>query len=258
MIRIARPDQAPDVLLDAGKQKTSLNCKSYDLDPEAYRSRETRFQFERSVYADRSVKDLLLRAQHDKCCFCESKFPATSPGAIEHFRPKGGVKQESGKPMLFPGYYWLAYSWTNLLVSCETCNTSYKGSLFPLADEEKRARSHRDDIDAETPIFIDPAIEDPRQHIRFRGAEVEHLTERGLRTIQGLGLGRGKLEDARAEVLEPLDILCSVIEDLKDQVQSPKVERARRLLQKAIRPEAMYTAMVQDLLDKHASGFEAG
>ena len=258
MIRIVRPDHAPDVLQRAGEPKTRLNCQRYDLNAEAYRSGSEKYSFRRSIYAHTTVKDALLRAQDGKCCYCESKFRATSPGAVEHFRPKGAANQESRSAKQYPGYYWLAYSWENLLVSCETCNTSYKGSLFPLVDEESRARSHHDDIEAESPLFVDPASEDPGSHIRFRRAEVEHLTEKGLKTIQGLGLRRDELEDARAEVLEPLEVLYSVIEDFNGEVQSSKVESARDLLSRATRPEAKFSAMMRDFLSSLAFGVEAG
>ena len=258
MIRIVRPDQAPDVLLGAGEEETRLNCESYELNAKAYRSGSDKFTFKRSIYAHTTVKDALLQTQHGKCCYCESKFRATSPGAVEHCRPKGAVKQESGSAKQYPGYYWLAYSWQNLAISCETCNTSYKGSLFPLVDEELRARSHHDDIEAESPLFVDPLSEDPGGHIRFRRAEVEHLTERGLKTIQCLGLCRGELEDARAETLEPLAALYFVITNFSGQVQSSMVERARRLLNRATRPEAKFSAMMRDFLSSHADGVEAG
>ena len=258
MIRINRPGQAPAVLSDAGERETRQNCERYDSNEEEYRSGSEKFTFERSIFAHATVKKSLLQAQHGKCCYCESKFVATSYGAVEHFRPKGAVKQGSGAVNQYPGYYWLAYSWGNLLVSCEVCNTGYKGSLFPLADEASRARSHRQHIEAESPLFVDPAGEDPGRHIRFRRAEVEHLTERGLTTIQGLGLHRGELEDARAEVLAPLDTLRTAIEDLGDRVPSSRLDRARgllsRMLTKATRPEAKFSAMVRDFVDSHAIG----
>ena len=260
MIRINRPEQAPDVLLGAGERETRQNRERYESSEEEYRSGSEKFTFERSIYAHATVKESLLQAQHGKCCYCESKFRATSFGAIEHFRPKRAVKQESGARMQYPGYYWLAYGWGNLLVSCEICNSRYKGSLFPLADEETRARSHRDDIEAESPLFVDPAGEDPGLHIRFRRAEVEHITERGLKTVEGMGLHRGELEDARAEVLAPLDTLCTAIEDLGGEVQSSRIDRARGLLssmlQKATRPEAEFSAMMRDFMDSHALGVD--
>lgn len=262
MIRINRPEQAPAVLSGAGDRETRQNRERYDSNEEAYHSGSEKFDFNRNIFAHETVKDGLLRAQHRKCCYCESKFRATSYGAVEHFRPKGAVKQESGAVKQYPGYYWLAYSWGNLLVSCELCNTGHKGSLFPLIDDASRARSHHDDIEAESPLFVDPAGEDPGLHIRFRRAEVEHLTERGLVTIEGLGLRRGELEDARKEVLAPLDTLCTVIADLGGIVPSSMIVRARRLLSSmlktATRPEAPFSAMVRDFADSHAFGVDKG
>ena len=256
MIRIVRPEQAPTVLLGAGEQETHRNCESYGLNEEAYRSGSETFTFRRSIYAHTTVKDALLQTQHDKCCYCESKFLATSFGAVEHFRPKGAVKQEHGATKQYPGYYWLAYSWGNLLVSCESCNTKYKGSLFPLVDEESRARSHHVNIEVESPLFVDPASEDPGHHIQFRRAEVAFLTERGLRTIQGFGLARSKLEDARAEELDRVEIFCSVVEHLQDDVDASLVEDARRYLTKAIRPEAAFSAMARDFLSSRGFDME--
>ena len=258
MIRITRPKGAPDVLLNAGEQETQRNCKRYEANGEAYLSKARKFEFKRSIYAHETVKNALLGAQNKKCCYCESKFRATSPGAVEHFRPKGAVKREFGTGRLYPGYYWLAYEWNNLLVSCERCNSSYKGSLFPLKDESKRARSHHDCIETETPVFVDPAGEDPREHIQFRRAEVEYRTERGSRTIEGLGLQRDDLEEARAEVLDRLEIFCLMIDVLESKVQPDKIERARRFLDQAICSEAEFSAMARDFLAARGVKFEKG
>jgi hypothetical protein len=35
-----------------------------------------------------------------------------------------------------------AYEWSNLLISCSVCNTSWKRTFFPLANPTQRARSH--------------------------------------------------------------------------------------------------------------------
>ncbi len=256
MIRVARPDQVPDVLLDAGQDETNRNRERYDEDPERYRAHTTKFDFDSGIYADSSVRDALLAAQHEKCCYCESKFRGTSYGAVEHFRPKGGVRTGRGTPILYPGYYWLAYVWENLLVSCEVCN-SRKGTLFPLVDESRRARSHHDPIDGEAPVFVEPASEDPADHIRFRRAEVLHLTDRGRRTITGLGLGRNELEEARAEHLRQFERLYLVIVDLEDEVTSANVEAVREWLRESTGPEARFSAMTRDFLQSRAGGGEA-
>lgn len=67
-------------------------------------------------YKTNDIKAALNDIYHGKCAFCETKSESMH---VEHFRPKRG------------GYYWLAYSWDNLLLSCPTCNTN-KSDDFPL------------------------------------------------------------------------------------------------------------------------------
>ena len=257
MIRVERPAQAPEILRGDGQNESNRNRERYDEDAEHYRAGTTKFDFDRDIFAHPSVKDALLAAQHCKCCYCESKFRGTSYGAVEHFRPKGAVRTRHGLPAQYPGYYWLAYEWENLLVSCEVCNT-HKGTLFPLVDESTRARSHHYPVDEETPIFIDPASEDPADHIRFRRAEVLHLTDRGRGTIKGLGLRRHELEEERAEHLKYFERLYSVTVNLEDEVTSTNIESVREWIRESTGPKARFSAMTRDYLDSRGEGAEAG
>ena len=127
------------------------------------------FNFSSSIYGAKSVKNALIQAQHDKCCFCESKISHISYGDVEHFRPKGGWIQDSGDNLTQPGYYWLAYDWSNLFLSCQICNQRHKKNLFPLQDPLKRAQSHHADIDDEDPLFINPTDDNPEELYRFPG-----------------------------------------------------------------------------------------
>ena len=171
MIRIEKPIKVPPVLTTKGAEQTRKDCAAYDRYPGDYRSGSKKFDFDSNIYSAKSVKNTLLKAQHNKCCYCESKIYPSSPSysAVEHFRPKGAVKQDAGQSQEYPGYYWLAYDWSNLLISCGPCNSSHKRNLFPLMASGLRARSHHDDTKAEQPLFIHLALEDPRGHIRFRG-----------------------------------------------------------------------------------------
>ena len=72
-----------------------------------------------NVYSDKSVRKLLLKMFHGKCAYCESKITAIYNGDIEHFRPKGKIKEATPKR---PGYFWLASEWDNLLFACPFCN----------------------------------------------------------------------------------------------------------------------------------------
>ena len=152
MIKIQKSAKPPKTLIEKGATENRENCATYDCSPEDYKSGRKKFEFNTNIYGSKTVKKALLRAQYEKCCYCEAKFLANSPGDVEHYRPKGAVRQTDGQGAEYPGYYWLAYDWNNLLVSCEDCNRSHKKSLFPLKNPDARARSHHDRID-EAPRF---------------------------------------------------------------------------------------------------------
>jgi hypothetical protein len=78
------------------------------------------------------------------------------------------VKQADGDQRQTPGYFWLAYRWDNLLLTCFRCNTNRKRDLFPLRFPDRRARDPNENDDAAGPLLINPCTEDPREHIRYR------------------------------------------------------------------------------------------
>ena len=181
MIAIARPKKGPARLKKKGEAQTLADCKEYDLCPADYQAGRKRLKKHR-YYSAKAVKLLLLQAHHPKCCFCEKGFlPANLH--IEHFRPKNGFRQSlsQGQDEL-PGYYWLAYHWDNLLLSCFDCNSKWKKTFFPLANPRERARSHHDDISMERPLFLDPAELNPREHIQFAKDAPQGITRQGRMT----------------------------------------------------------------------------
>jgi hypothetical protein len=133
MIRITKPEQAPSILRKRGQRTTEAN-------QQAFINGERTFKFDSSIYGAKSVKMALIKAQHDKCAFCESKVGHIAFGDVEHYRPKGGVRQNDTGPLEQPGYFWLAYAWENLFFACQLCNQSFKKNLFPLADPARRAQ----------------------------------------------------------------------------------------------------------------------
>jgi uncharacterized protein (TIGR02646 family) len=126
---------------------------------------ERTFEFDSSIYGAKSVKNALIRAQQGKCAFCESQVRHIAHGDVEHYRPKGGVRQSEADPLDQPGYFRLAYGWENLFFACQLCSQSFKKNLFPLVDPTRRARSHLDDLAAEQPMVIHPADEEPSAFI---------------------------------------------------------------------------------------------
>jgi uncharacterized protein (TIGR02646 family) len=202
MIEIRRSVAAPDVLRTKGRQLRDEHIARQAKG-------DANFDFDRDVYGDATVKSSLRIAQYDKCAFCESKVTHVAFGDIEHFRPKAAFRTTSHDALTRPGYYWLAYEWTNLLFACELCNRRHKGNLFPLVDEAKRVRSHTADAVNESPLFIDPAAEDPTRHIGFRGEYPYPIggSPRGDATVRALGLDRAELVERRRERLQKLRLL---------------------------------------------------
>jgi uncharacterized protein (TIGR02646 family) len=220
-------------------------------DPVAGASRKSAFKFSKTIYGAAVVKRALRAAQHDKCCYCEGFFAGHASGDVEHFRPKACFQQAKGEPIEYPGYYWLAYTWSNLYYACELCNRVGKRNLFPLTDPSQRQRSSNDPA-RETPEILDPGgPDDPRDHIRFNGAAPEGVTALGRMTILALGLDRGDLTTARLQhlkLLVALRDLANLPPDDLDESTLNKRRDAAEKLQRTARPAAIYSAMAHDYL----------
>lgn len=158
-------------------------------------------------YGASLFRDRLTQIQHGKCAYCEKKI---DKGAIEHYRPKGAVvTSEDNGVYLQPGYYWLAYSWWNMVLACTDCNSQdFKGNKFPiLNDEGERCRSHLEEIAHELPVLIDVVEEDPRIYIKYEDeyAIAVDDNERGMRTINIFGLNtRNALIEERRDKLSSI------------------------------------------------------
>ncbi|MCH8877405.1 MAG: hypothetical protein IIA89_11380 [Chloroflexi bacterium] len=152
--------------------------------------------------------ETLRQYHHGKCCYCERKRDPKRESDVDHFRPKSGVHEDSGHP----GYWWLAYEWTNYLYACKTCNEApYKGSHFPISGT--RAGSPDDDLTQENPVLINPVEENPEDFIDFVWSDVSDLLVkavgvdergRGTETIKIIGLNRRVLMEERADLLPTL------------------------------------------------------
>ena len=205
MIRINKPAEAPVILQNRGVKATSLFREQYDLDPKAYKN----WKFDSRIYGAKSVKNALRNAQYDKCAFCESTGKHIAYGDVEHFRPKAGYRQRPKDPLTRPGYYWLAYDWSNLLFCCQLCNQQFKRNHFPLLNVSQRAKSHHDDIKSEQPLLIHPAIEAPSLFLDFRQEYLYAIDNnpRGRVTIEVLGLNREGLAEVRRDYLKQIEFL---------------------------------------------------
>lgn len=246
MIHLNRPDHIPPVLRSRGSSATRKDCQAYIGSRAAYDSGEVKFRINPNIYGSPQVRNALSALQYDKCCYCESKPSPTSVGRIDHFRPKGAVRQDKDSNRLFPGYYWLAYRWGNLVLACETCNRR-KSDYFPLEEPGQRARNHLAPLDRESPLLLNPYAEtDLSEHLAFNGSACEPGTERGRVTVTVLGLNRPGLQEERQCILNELEILCAVVRD--PGTREGLRRRARLKIDSFARPDARHSAMARDYL----------
>lgn len=245
MIRVTKPRQAPAALTTRGIKKRRADCASFTRFTADYVAGRRSFSFNSKIYAHKTVKQTLIQAQHDKCFLCESKLTHIAYGDVEHFRPKAAYRQDDGDALHKPGYYWLAYEWGNLFLSCQLCNQQFKKNLFPLVDPSARATSHKDDPDSEQSLFIDPSMDDPELFISFRG-EVPFArggNPRGGATIRGLGLDRQKLNDKRFDHYDKLRLLYTLAR--RDPPLIPESIDAQNFLARAVEDSAEYAGMAR-------------
>ena len=236
--------------LNEGVIETSSHCAAYETNKREYETGK-KFEFKGSIYRHKEVKAALKRAQHGKCCYCEGKFEAHAGGDIEHYRPKGSIKQRRDSDRLYPGYFWLAYTWENLYWSCQTCNRS-KSDLFPLQNDQQRARSSTDNLENEIPLILDPGgSKNPRCHIKFRDEIAVSNTDSGKTTIEVVDLNRLALQEERREYLNQIQNLFELIYIAKNSQPLQSIPNLDLLVQdfrNTFKPYAKFSAMANDYL----------
>lgn len=152
-------------------------------------------------YKQKDIKKALKEIYKDKCVFCEQRVESFH---IEHYRPKSK-------------YYWLAYSWDNLLYCCPRCNEN-KLNKFPIENsvakfnskDIKKIHNLRDKYDDfEKPLFVNPEKEDVFLDISFNKKgefNTKKITNRRLlETIKQLKLNREDLVNYRKPIYDEFE-----------------------------------------------------
>jgi hypothetical protein len=201
MIRIERPDLATEpgrrwhVEAQAAMAEIIRNYHSGDavsLDARLYQA----------------AKPFLMELTCGKCAYCESLVTSTHPGDVEHYRPKGQVRERDGRivrtrvgdqEVAHPGYWWLAYAWVNLLPACIDCNRRREhgeemvpaGKADHFAIRGKRAMSPTDCLDDEQALLLDPSRPEFDASVNFEihaDGTIKPRTEEAAYTCELLGL----------------------------------------------------------------------
>lgn len=151
-----------------------------------------------SRYKMEDIKRRLFDLYNGKCAFCEQRVERWQ---VEHFRPKSI-------------YYWLAFSWDNLLYACPDCNGS-KSNRFDLSGAREvsppadltqiNLLSEGYDV-SEQPLFFCPERGDPQPLLVFRrDGWVESTDERCAYTLDTCKVGRPYLNDYRKAILDDFE-----------------------------------------------------
>jgi uncharacterized protein (TIGR02646 family) len=204
----------------------------------------------------------LAKGQHLKCCYCEDRLQDDRWEHVEHFRPKAEARRDSSSAPE-PGYWWLTWTWGNLLFSCIRCNAA-KGSDFPLLEGSTALTPGQDPPGAELRALIDPAEDDPREHIQFRRYGEHWIpgprTSRGelmLRTVdlglepehEGHRVGLQQDWDDHARSMSP------AIEAIERALESNDAQRIRDAWDRHTKPfrvaRQRFVALALDVLDHH-------
>ncbi|MCZ7556166.1 MAG: hypothetical protein M5R41_07185 [Bacteroidia bacterium] len=233
MVRINKGAGTPAVLAGKGAVETEKlkKCKKAELIAYAFSSK---------IYGHATVKDELKRVQHGKCCFCEARVAHVAHGDVEHYRPKGGWMQKTGDALHQPGYYWLAFEFSNLYFSCQKCNQVYKKNYFPLRNPSKRAKTHRTSISREEPLIVDIGTMDPSDHLSFNAKVAVGLTDVGKETIVRTGLNRKELLDDRLQYLRLMKHVA-----VAAKLDTVEGREALSALQDAMKANSLYSLMIQ-------------
>lgn len=250
MSKIIKP-AAPEILVTKGKKQAATHSHSYNRSSQL-QTGQKQFDFKKEIYQHRTVKETLAKAQHGKCCYCESKIIHISHGDIEHFRPKSETRQSKKHPAQKPGYYWLVYDWDNLFLSCSQCNGE-KSTFFPLRNPRIRARCHRDEIAKEKLLLIHPSQDDPNDHLFFNREEIKSRDRKGEITLSTLDLNRIALLEKRREAYKYLLLIIKALKTPSGK-ESSFTELEHQELQEwlinQVKENSEYTSMKRALLQK--------
>ena len=229
MILITRPSQPPAYAERAALGQTALEATAAAGGFKAQR----RYDFDSSIWL--AAREVLREASYHKCVWCESQSGSTGPADVDHYRPKHraeGLRKGEIHP---DHYWWLAYSWDNLVFCCQDCNRT-KRTRFPVVGKRLEPG---DPADAEQALLLDPyGADDPSEHLWFEeNGTVRPISDRGDVTIEVLALNRPNLVERRRKAAEQTRlVLAAAVEPVPVSID-PRVEYVglrRQLLERRL------------------------
>jgi hypothetical protein len=216
------------------------------------------------------VRDYLNKYYFEKCAYCELHCKAE----IEHYRPKKGVTEDP----THNGYYWLCYSWSNLVPSCRYCNTEGgKGNKFPIIQTSKRVVSPtfvsskldtskceaaQSPLATEEPYLLHPEIDsNPESFLGFKISQDKNgidiigidVQKRGEKTIEICNLRRkylrlNRLESVHYNIKQKIKLIFDL--NASGKLDNSNIGDALTIIFKEIEAESKNQTLTHTLLRK--------
>lgn len=179
-------------------------------------------------YRDATI-DALALLYKNKCAICE-RLRGTEL-QVDHYRPKKARNNKLKIHYNNPGYYWLTYTWSNLIPLCSKCNGK-KSNKFPLRGwtHTNRVSDHNNvnglnpflpnDLNwlqnQELPLMVNPELDKtPERHFVFHSSgKIVGRTDEGIETIKICKLNRSNLVRDRLKIInDHVDAIKSAFVD---------------------------------------------
>ena len=203
------------------------------------------------------AREYLFEAQHRKCAYCEAGFPSKFQ-PVEHYRP--ALRADRGHGFPDYGYWWLAWTWENLLFACQICNTAHKGYKFPLEVGSRVLSDPEQPPGGELPVLVDPGNSDDPDPIELIVYERININRwiptgrgknpRGAAIVSTLGLHDPAHLDRYADhVNENLMPHIEMALDAIEHDQPKTLMREWEHLTRFARPSRPWAALSFDVID---------
>jgi uncharacterized protein (TIGR02646 family) len=237
--------------LAAIRRKGYLHAKAFFQSPVAERRQVNYY----NPYWDKAYfvpVRALVQLFHEKCAFCESGIPDLRVrGVVDHLRPKWGTRG-LGQEYANDHYWWLAYVWSNLYLTCVECNKQ-RGPRFPV--DGARVSGPGVDETIEKPLLLDPCHDDPAEHLRFDASGVvKPLTHKGANSIELWGLNRPALLRRRAALGRELRRLMQGLETGRRRGRHRQLAPVIERLNAAVEPGAEFRGFASQVIGRVKGG----
>ncbi|HSN97980.1 MAG TPA: hypothetical protein VLS89_06765 [Candidatus Nanopelagicales bacterium] len=189
------------------------------------------------------VAEALWKAQALKCCYCESPVQRKH-NDVEHFRPKLAADRRPGCAERH-GYWWLSFTWENLLFSCPGCNRGgAKVDRFPLEAGSVALVAEEEPPGQEQPLLVDPCRESGVRHIEFAPVRVGAEERWFPRAREGSVKGAWTIDVCKLDREDLVDLFTAHVRQ-RVEPEAVDIEAAMRAGRRADVQKAHWTARLK-------------